>query len=67
MFPYRSQISHMLYHHRMYYVDFNTVKQHIDVGMVPLPHAVGPLRMMLTVAHLAYLLAGNVLDMIQQG
>ena len=57
----------MQYDYRMRYVAFNTVKQHIDVGMFILHHAVGHLRMMMTVAHLVCLLAGNVLDMIQQG
>ena len=51
----------------MHYVAINTVNQHIDIGKVPFLHAVGPLRMMLTVVYLVYLMAGNVPEMIQQG
>ena len=36
----------------------NIVKQHFDVGMVYLPNVVGPLKIMLNVIGLVYLLAG---------
>ena len=47
--------THAQYHYRMQHVVVNTtVKQHIDVGMVSLLIAVGPLKMIMNVLRDAF-------------
>ena len=51
----------------MQYVAVRSVKHHLDVGMVLMLNVVGPLKIMLNVVLLVYLMVGLFLDMIQQG
>ena len=49
----------------MQHAEAYIVKQHIDVGKVQIIDAVIPLKIVLNVVSLAYLMVGLLLDMIQ--